>query len=88
MTIGGVQAHSLELEPHFRLPCQYESWIFPILRYHTQEGSDYFGLPQTFSAQSDFFTADRDLSEFDSEKIGLGYRLILTHKAKEVDFVI
>ncbi len=77
----GVQAHSLELEPHFRLPSQNESWIFPILRYHTQDGSDYFGLPRTFSAQSDFFTADRDLSEFDSEKIGLGYRLILPASA-------
>lgn len=73
----GITAQTLELETHFRLPGSREQWIFPILRYHTQDASDYFGLPRTFTGTEDFFTADRDLSEFDSEKFGLGYRVIL-----------
>ena len=67
-----VQAQSLELETHFRLPTRREMWIFPILRFHSQDGSSYFGLPGTFAPTDTFFTADRDLSEFDSEKFGLG----------------
>ena len=71
----GIQAHTVEAETHFRLPGETEAWIYPILRFHSQTGSDYFGLPGTFSGAEVFFTADRDLSELTSEKIGLGLRL-------------
>ncbi len=71
----GISAHTIEAETHFRLPTETEAWIYPILRFHSQTGSDYFGLPGTFSGGEAFFTADRDLSEFDSEKLGLGLRL-------------
>lgn len=71
-----IQAHSLELEPHFRLPW-HEAWIYPILRYHTQDGSNYFGPPETFGENELFFTADRDLSTFDSTKIGIGLKFPL-----------
>lgn len=68
----GVQAHSVELEPHFRLPYGKKTWLYPIFRYHTQTGSDYYGKPQTFSATDPYYTADNDISEFDSMKYGLG----------------
>ena len=70
----GIMAHSIESETHFRLPTDSETWIFPILRFHTQTASDYFGLPGTFTAADPYFTADRDLSEFTSEKFGVGFR--------------
>jgi len=71
----GLTAQTLELETHFRLPTRNPAWIYPILRFHTQSGIDYFGAPRTFSAEDEFFTADGDLGEFDSQKFGLGYRI-------------
>lgn len=73
----GIQAQTVEAETHFRIPLAQESWIFPILRFHTQTGSDYFGLPGTFTESDAFFTADGDLGEFDSQKYGLGLRVLL-----------
>lgn len=70
-----VQAQTIEFEPHFRLPTRREVWLFPILRFHSQDGASFFGLPGTHSTTDQFFTADRDLSDFDSEKFGLGVRL-------------
>ena len=70
-----VQAQTIEAETHFRLPTKREAWIFPILRFHTQDGSSYFGLPGTFTLADNFFTADRDLSGFDSEKYGFGTKI-------------
>lgn len=72
----GIQAHTVEVEPHFRLPLARQAWIFPILRFHTQTASDYFGLPGAFRGDEPYFTADRDLSAFDSEKYGLGLQLL------------
>jgi len=78
----GIEAHTFEAETHFRLPTRQEAWVFPILRFYSQTGSDYFGLPATLTGAQSFRTADRDLSEFDSEKFGLGMRLGLKHKKK------
>ena len=77
----GIQAHSVELETHFLLPFKRKTWLYPIFRYHTQTGSDYFGLPQQFSAGDPFYTADRDLSEFDSMKYGLGMSFALNGRS-------
>ena len=71
----GIRAHTVEAETHFKLPLEREVWGLPILRYHTQTASDYFGLPGTFTGAEPFRTADRDLSEFVSHKLGLGLRL-------------
>lgn len=72
----GIQSHSVEIEPQFRLTGSTGgggSWIYPILRWHTQTGSDHFGLPGTFDAADPFYTADWDLAELTSEKYGLGW---------------
>jgi hypothetical protein len=70
----GVQSHTAEVELWFRLPTEREQWIYPIARYYTQDAADYFGLPRTFDSGTEFLTADRDLSEFTSDKYGLGWR--------------
>jgi hypothetical protein len=70
----GIQATTVELEPHFKLAREHDTWIFPILRFHDQTGSDYFAPPETFAGFEDFFTADRDLSTFTSQKYGLGWK--------------
>lgn len=71
-----VSANTIELETHFRLPTNQEMWLFPILRWHDQTGSSYFGLPGEFDGSENFFTADRDLSTFTSEKYGVGWKLL------------
>lgn len=73
----GVQAHSVELEPNFLLPFGKKTWLYPIFRYHTQTASDYYGVPGTFTASDAYYTADNDISEFDSIKYGLGMSFAL-----------
>lgn len=70
----GIQATTLEVEPHFRVGRKHDTWIFPILRLHDQTGSDYYAPPETFTGSEDFFTADGDLGSFGSQKYGLGWR--------------
>lgn len=69
----GIDAQTIDLETHFRLPTGREMWVYPILRFHTQDGSDYFGLPLTFTGAEDYYTSDRDLSEIDTDKFGVGW---------------
>jgi hypothetical protein len=69
----GIDAHTIDLETHFRLSSEHEMWIFPILRFHTQTAADYFGLPLTFTGDEAYYTSDYDLSEFTSDKYGLGW---------------
>ena len=77
----------MELEPHFRTNLGPLTWLYPILRYHTQDGSDHFGLPGSFSGTAPFYTADRDLSEFSSLKYGLGARFNLNgRKLRRMDY--
>ena len=72
-----LEAQSFDYEIHFRLPTEREMWVFPIFRYHTQTGTDYYGRPGDFSRIDDFYTADPDLSEFDLLKFGFGVRFQL-----------
>jgi hypothetical protein len=69
----GISSHTLEFELHFRLPVEREMWLFPILRYHTQTEADYYGGPGFFSGLEDYYTADGDLGENATSKLGLGW---------------
>ena len=69
----GISSHTIDLETHFRLPTNREMWVYPILRYHTQTGADYFGLPQTFTGLEDYYTSDWDLAETSAQKYGVGW---------------
>lgn len=68
----GIKATTIELEPYFRLPLAREAWVYPVFRHHMQDGSDYWGLPGFFTTENVYYTVDRDLSEFDSSKYGVG----------------
>lgn len=72
----GINAHSIESETHVRVPAADEMWLFPIVRFHRQAGSDYFGLPGTQVADAMFRTADRDLSRFTSWRYGGGWKWV------------
>lgn len=69
----GITAHTIDLEPHFRLRSDREMWLFPILRYGTQTGADYFGVPGTFTGAESYYTSDWDLAETTMLKYGLGW---------------
>jgi hypothetical protein len=69
----GIKANTLELETHFKIGSR-NRWLYPIIRFHDQTGSDHFYLPETTSPDAAFYTADRDLSEFTSIKYGLGWQ--------------
>ena len=72
----GITAYTVDTETHVRLPSADEMWIFPILRFHRQTGSDYFGLPGTQTIDTEFFTADWDLSGFNSWRYSGGWRWV------------
>ena len=69
----GVSAHTIDVEPHVRLRSDREMWIFPILRFSTQTGADYFGVPGTFTGAESYYTSDWDLAETSTSKFGLGW---------------
>lgn len=68
----GIRAHTIAAETHFRLPIATETRVFPILRYHQQSASDYFGPTGSFTGREDFFTSDWDLAEITTTKYGIG----------------
>ena len=68
----GIDSLTLEQELHFALPKWNDAWVYPILRYYRQSGSDYFGEPGGFDPGTTWYTADRDLSELTSTRFGLG----------------
>lgn len=69
----GITSHTIDLETHFRLPVDREMWLYPILRFHTQTGADYFGLPRTFTGAEDYYSSDWDIAETSSDKFGVGW---------------
>jgi hypothetical protein len=69
----GIDAQTIELETHFRLPGERAMWLYPILRHHTQTGADYFGLPRTFTGTESYRTSDWDLAETSADKYGIGW---------------
>lgn len=67
-----IQADTLELEPYFRVG-EANRWFSIFARFHQQDGSDYFVLPNQALPSDTYYTADRDLSTFDSFRVGVGY---------------
>jgi hypothetical protein len=48
--------------------------VYPFYRYHTQTAADYFAPYKTHHIGEEFYTSDYDLSNFSSNKVGLGLR--------------
>lgn len=66
----GISAHTASIELPVRLS-QYFT-IFPMYRFYTQVGTDYFApLDKHYSYQK-YYTSDYDLSSFDSHQYGFG----------------
>jgi hypothetical protein len=70
----GIQAHTVEVEPHFLVSEASDLWVYPILRWHSQTASDYYAPAFTFLGGEEFLTVDGDLGEFTAEKYGIGFR--------------
>ena len=70
----GIRAHTIAAETHFRLAAGADTWVFPILRFHTQTASDHFAPIGSFTGSEEFYTADWDLAEVASTKLGIGLR--------------
>lgn len=79
----GIRAHTVELEPHFLAPWARDTWIYPILRWHTQTAADWSGEPMTFTGDERYYTVDPDLSDLTSRKWGVGSRIGLDPSSRE-----
>ena len=67
----GVKGHSISLE----LPVKLNRFmaVYPMYRFHTQTGSDYFLPYKQHTLDSEFYTSDFDLSELSSHSFGIGF---------------
>ena len=68
-----VKGYTFELEA----PIKVADWfrLYPFYRFHAQTGSQYFaGINEHLSTES-FYTSDFDLSTFNSNKFGLGFKI-------------
>ncbi len=75
-----IQAETIELEPYIKIGSKQGSWFSLTLRYHIQDGSPYFFLPSEANLDDDFYTADRDLSTFDSYRVSIAYKAPSNHR--------
>ena len=68
----GISAHTLTME----VPIKFSAvWtLLPSLRFYTQTNADFFKPYKKHDAAQEFYTSDYDLSNFNSYKIGMGFR--------------
>ncbi|MFC2100616.1 DUF3570 domain-containing protein [Bacteroidota bacterium] len=67
-----ISAHTFNIE----LPVKMNSFfsIYPFYRYYTQTKSSYFKPYMKHLSNAPYYTSDYDLSDFESQLIGLGFR--------------
>ncbi|MCJ8166779.1 DUF3570 domain-containing protein [Pontibacter sp. E15-1] len=68
----GLIGNTAEVEVPFKIGPFFS--IYPFYRYHTQKAADYFAAFKEHSLSEEFYTSDYDLSNFNSQKLGLGVR--------------
>jgi hypothetical protein len=69
----GINSHTISLEPSFKLSA-FSSISVPY-RFYTQSAADYFKPIFLHGLSEEFYTSDYDLSKFNSNMIGLGYKV-------------
>jgi hypothetical protein len=69
----GVRAHTADLEIPIKLNPFFS--ISPFYRYYTQSAANYFAPYGAHSASETYFTSDYDLSKFNSQFFGAGFRV-------------
>ncbi len=65
-----VKAVTLNIETPFKIT-RFIS-VFPFYRFHYQTATQYFYAYQEAHIEAEFYTSDYDLSEFNSQKYGIG----------------
>ncbi len=68
----GITAQTYNVETPLRVSQAFA--LIPFYRYHTQTAADYFAEYGVHTAANEYYTSDYDLSAFDSQKYGLGFR--------------
>ncbi|MFD2726741.1 DUF3570 domain-containing protein [Hyunsoonleella rubra] len=69
----GIVAVSFENETVIKLKPEFQ--LLPNIRFYTQKGSKYFDEFMQHDVNSEFYTSDFDLSEFQTYNAGLGIKL-------------
>jgi hypothetical protein len=68
----GITAHTAEIEMPVKVSKSLT--MTPFYRYHTQTGADYFAAYQTHLSTENFYTSDYDLSDLNSQMMGIGIK--------------
>lgn len=69
----GINSHTISFEPSYKLSA-FSSLSLPY-RFYTQSAADYFKPIFLHGLAEEFYTSDYDLSKFNSNMIGLGYKI-------------
>jgi hypothetical protein len=72
-----IQSHTAELEVPVKITPFLS--VSPFYRYYTQTAAKYFDGYQMHGPQSDFYTSNYDLSKFNSNFVGIGFRMTPVH---------
>ncbi|WP_242918612.1 DUF3570 domain-containing protein [Pontibacter liquoris] len=68
----GIVSHTLEVEAPVKIGPFFS--FYPFYRFYTQTAADYFAPYAEHSIADAFYTSDYDLSDFQSNKLGMGVR--------------
>lgn len=70
----GITSHTADVE----LPVKFSAFfsVVPFYRYYTQTAAKYFSGYEMHSASSGFYTSNYDLSRFNSNFAGVGFRFV------------
>jgi hypothetical protein len=68
----GVRAHTADIEIPLKITPFFS--LSPFYRYYTQSASDHFAPYAAHDAGAEFYTSDYDLSKFNSNYVGAGFR--------------
>ncbi|HEU0063865.1 MAG TPA: DUF3570 domain-containing protein [Flavisolibacter sp.] len=70
----GILAHTIDLEAPLKITPFFS--ISPFYRYYTQNKADYFAPYSAHLVTENYFTSDYDLSAFNSQFFGTGFRFV------------
>jgi hypothetical protein len=70
----GLSAHTVQLETSIKINPFFS--FTPFYRYYTQQAADYFAPYKTHTSVDQFYTSNYDLSAFNTNFYGAGFRLI------------
>lgn len=73
----GVKAHTIDLETPVKITPSFS--VSPFYRFYTQTAADYFAPYQQHLPTDAFYTSDYDLSKFNSQFFGAGFRMVPTN---------